>query len=154
MRLRIHHFFDIIRDFGSGKNIEPHEFGHSYHLIAKQILGNPNLELTLVVASDDICKGCSHLIDNICDDLISHREDFSRKEDFNNHLDVRIMTVCDFISSEEYTPQKLCSLAVRYLENIEHIYKGNDVMHTEARKQNVLKGLQKYAEKHEFNLRI
>ena len=38
MELRIHHIFDIIRDFGSNKTFEKHAFGHSYHFIAEKIL--------------------------------------------------------------------------------------------------------------------
>ncbi|WP_321372698.1 hypothetical protein [uncultured Draconibacterium sp.] len=94
MKIRIHHFFDIIRDFGSGKEITPHPHGHSYHRIAKLIDNDATIEMELLIASDAICEGCSHLVNGICDDIITHRTDFSGKEDFNNHLDVRIMEVC------------------------------------------------------------
>lgn len=154
MELRIHHFFDIIRDFGSGKNIVPHEYGHAYHKVAEQIMGNVNLEFELVIGSDEICKGCSQLKDGDCIDLISHRQDFIGKEEFNNHLDSRIMENCGFENSKMYTPKQLCELAGNYINNIQFIYKGNDVEHTEIRKQNVISGLRYYSEKHGFVLHI
>ena len=150
MKIRIHHFFDIIRDFGSGKKIVPHPHGHSYHIVAEQIRENANLELELVIASDEICKGCSHLINGVCDDKITHRIDFKGKEDFNNHLDRRIMQACNLDSFTKYSPEKLCKIATKYLKNIEYIYEGNDPEHTLIRKENVLKGLQYYVQKYGF----
>ncbi|NQU51435.1 MAG: hypothetical protein HQ522_02740 [Bacteroidetes bacterium] len=152
MRLRIHHFFDIVRDFGSGKEISPHPHGNCYHTIAEEIRINSKLEFNLIVASDEICRGCSHLIDGVCDDVITHRTDFTGKEDFNNHLDKRIMEACGFEESKKYSPKLLCELAHKYLENIEYIYQGNDAAHTQKRKENVILGLIYYSEKHGFLL--
>lgn len=148
MKLRIHHFFDIIRDFGSRKEILPHPYGHNYHSFAEQIRGNARLEFELVIASDEICKGCSHLNDGVCDDVIIHRIDFEGKEDFNNHLDKRIMQVCDLEKSKKYSPKEIIQLASKYIENIEYVYEGNDLEHTLKRKENVIKGVKYYSEKH------
>lgn len=150
MKLRIHHFFDIIRDFGSGKKINPHPFGHVYHKIAEEIRNNPDLEFELVMAADDICAPCSHLISRVCDDVIAHRNDFNRKEDFNNHLDGQIMKLGGFEFEKTYTPKLIFAQAEKYVENIQEIYSGNDFEHTEIRKQNVLHGLKYYSEKHGF----
>jgi hypothetical protein len=151
MKLRIHHFFDIIRDFGSGKEIKPHPFGHSYHAVAKLIREDATIAFQLIIESDEICKGCSHLIDGVvCDDVVSHRPDFEGKEAFNNYLDNRIMEVCGVELSKKYSPILLCGLADKYLENIKFIYEGNDLEHTEARKKNVILGLKYYSEKHGF----
>ena len=152
MNIRIHHFFDIIRDFGSGKIIVPHPSLHAYHKVAEQIRENPNIELKLVVQSDEVCTGCVHLEKSICDDTISHRKDFLLKEEFNNYLDKRIIDVCGFEYSEKYSPKLLCKLAYKYIENIEFIYEGNDASHTFLRKQNVIKGLKYYSEKHGFEI--
>lgn len=150
MELRIHHFFDIIRDFGSGKEIAPHPYGHAYHTVAGKILENPDLEFNLVVCADDICNGCSHLVDGICDDVITHRNDFEGKEAFNNHLDQRIMSVCGFSEKRKYSPRLLLGWAQKYLDNIGFIYEGNDELHTKSRKENVAKGLRFYAEMHKI----
>jgi len=151
MRLRIHHFFDMIRDFGIGKQFDPHPYGHSYHKVAQQILANPDTRLELVVLSDEVCKGCSHLTGSGCDDLISHRLDFTSKEAFNNHLDARIMDVCEIDVLKEYSPKLLVKMADRYIKNIGFIYEGNNAEHTEQRKKNVILGLEFYSAKHNIS---
>jgi len=148
MKLRIHHFFDIIRDFGIGKKFDPHPYQHSYHRIAEQILADPNLEIEILVGSDAVCEGCIHLKDEHCNDTISHRSDFTSKEAFNNHLDARIIEACEIDVSKRYSPKQLVKLADRYIQNIRFIYEGNDVEHTALRKQNVLHGLEIYSGKH------
>lgn len=148
MKLRIHHFFDIIRDFGLGKEIKAHVYQHSYHKVAGEILENPELELELIVGCDAVCEGCIHLTDNSCDDKINHRKDFTSKEAFNNYLDKRIMEICYLDISEKYSPKLLVKKAGSYLQNIEYIYEGNDAEHTAQRKKNVLQGLRFYSRKH------
>jgi hypothetical protein len=148
MKLRIHHFFDILRDFGSGKTLSPHPYQHAYHLVAREIWNNPQLPIELVIASDAVCLGCIHLVDSTCDDVITHRADFSSKEEFNNHLDRRIMKTCGMHFSEHYTPEDLCKRAEKYLENIFFIYEGNDEEHTRERKRNVLIGVKLYSARH------
>ena len=150
MKIRIHHFYDIIRDFGSGKNITPHSFLHAYHKVAEQIRENPNIEFEIVIESDAVCTGCIHLEKSICDDTISHRKDFTLKEEFNNYLDRRIVDICGIRLSEKYSPKMLCEIAHKYIANIEFIYEGNDTEHTELRKQNVIRGLKYYSQKHGF----
>ncbi len=154
MNIRIHHFFDIIRDFGSGKKIVPHQSLHAYHKVAEQIRENPNIELKIVVQSDKVCMGCVYLEKSICDDTISHRKDFTLKEEFNNYLDKRIIDVCGFEYSEKYSPKLLYKLAYKYIENIEFIYEGNDAPHTFLRKKNVIRGLKYYSEKHGFEINL
>lgn len=148
MKLRIHHFFDIIRDFGSGKKIEAHPYGHAYHTVAELIMNDADTKWQLVISSDETCDGCSHLINGVCDDVITHRKDFSGKEAFNNYLDTRIMEACGFKESGKYSPKELCEFAHKYITNIEFIYAGNDLAHNKLRKRNVLRGLNFYTERH------
>lgn len=151
MELRIHHFFDIIRDFGSGKEIKPHSHGHSYHLVAEMIRKDPYLKIKLVVRNDHVCKACSYLKDDHCVDTIAHRSDFISKEAFNNHLDRRIMEACLLEEGHSLTIAELCEKASLYLGNFEWIYYGNDQQHTEIRKKNVILGLKYYKEKHSLD---
>ncbi|HBL77020.1 MAG: hypothetical protein A2W90_19390 [Bacteroidetes bacterium GWF2_42_66] len=153
MKIRIHHFFDIIRDFGIGKKISPHPYLHVYHKVAQYILENPDAGFEIVVESDAICDGCIHLVNSMCDDLITHRTDFISKEDFNNYIDKRIIKVCNIETGIVYTPRLLCEFANKYIENIELIYQGNDLEHTLLRKENVLKGLHYYSEKHGLGIK-
>jgi len=147
MQIRIHHFFDIIRDFGSKKKFHPHPYLHSYHNIAREIWENSDLEFEIVIQPDVVCTGCIHLKDLKCDDVITHRKDFTGKEDFNNYLDERIVDVCGIQLAAKYSSKSLCMLAQKYIENIEFIYHGNDKEHTQLRKKNVINGLKYYSEK-------
>lgn len=148
MKLRIHHFFDMIRDIGSGKPFVPHPYQHSYHIAAQEILADPHLPIEIVAVPDSACSGCIHLVNSSCDDVITHRADFVSKEEFNNHLDRRIMKICEIRAPGIYTPWELCRLAGKYLESIYYIYEGNDESHTRERKKNVQRGLKLYAELH------
>ncbi|MEN8117524.1 MAG: hypothetical protein ABFS16_11120 [Bacteroidota bacterium] len=152
MKLRIHHFFDIIRDFGTGNEILPHSYGHAYHMVANSMRNNAELELELVVASDEVCFGCLHLVNGNCDDLITNRLDFKGKEDFNNYLDKRILQVCEIDITKKYTPKVLCKIAAKYIENIEFIYDGNDSEHNKKRKEAVIKGLNYYTKKNRIQI--
>lgn len=59
--LRIHHFFDIIRDYGAGTDLDEHTYGHSYHLVGKGLYENVFTRVKLVIRSDDICVNCKKL---------------------------------------------------------------------------------------------
>lgn len=150
MKLKIHHFFDIIRDFGIGKDFNPHPYQHSYHKVAQAIWQNPETEVEIVTHSDGVCEGCIHLVETSCNDIITHRKDFSLKEKFNNYLDSRIIDICGIDISKKYKLISLLQFSDKYIENIEFIYEGNDARHTAKRKENVLKGLKIYATKCEI----
>jgi hypothetical protein len=146
IELRIHHFFDIIRDYGSGKKIEEHPYGHSYHIIAKKLYENQLHIVKLVIENDDICEQCSKLQFNHCHDSINHRPDFSSKEIFNNYLDDRIMKCMGYESGQNVTVRKLINDSGKYLDKIDEIYSGNDLINTKLRKKNASIGITKKVE--------
>ena len=141
--LRIHHFFDIIRDYGAGNTLKPHVYGHSYHLIGNEIYNNDLAELKLIVNNDDICENCSRLDGDHCVDTIDHRTDFSSKEKFNDWIDSRIMAAMGYSDGQLVSVKDIILNADKYLDNIFEIYEGNDVEHTEMRKKNVRKGIER-----------
>ncbi|MDD3648176.1 MAG: DUF1284 domain-containing protein [Candidatus Dojkabacteria bacterium] len=134
MKLRIHHFFDIIKDFGSRRKLTPHSYGHSYHIVAQKIQVNPETNIKIVLGTDDICKGCKYIVNNHCEDTILHREDFTSKEKFNDHIDKRILKKCNIIVGDILTPVELCEKIPEYLDHIFWIYEGNNIEHTQVRK--------------------
>lgn len=141
--LRIHHFFDMLRDYGAKKEIRPHDYGHSYHLIAEKIYSNKLDKIKLVISNDDVCEDCSKSEDGHCIDTISHRTDFPLKEDFNNHIDHRIMEKMKLKENEIISFEELLEKAELYINEMEWIYEGNDPDHTEIRRENVIKGVLK-----------
>lgn len=148
MELRIHHFIDIIRDFGIGKTIAPHPYGHSYHKAAECIREDPNIQIKIVLGKDDVCNGCSRLVKGYCTDTIGHRSDFTSKHAFNDHIDQRIIEKCGLEIGDTLTAMQFCEKIPAYVENIFWIYEGNDEEHTLAGKKNVLKGFQRYIDNH------
>lgn len=152
INLRIHHFFDIIRDFGRNTEFKPHPYGHSYPVLADIIWNNSGLRFIIISKCDDICIGCKHLTGNSCNDIIEHRKDFKSKEKFNEYIDNRIMKVCSIRENEMFSTIELCKKAALYLDNIFWIYEGNDYAHTQKRKKCVTNGLKMYFERHKFSL--
>ena len=148
MKLRIHHFFDIIRDYGAEKEFQPHPYLHSWHKVANIILRNPFERIEIVKGLDSVCEGCIKSEGNICTDIITHRKDFKGKEEFNNYLDARIMEVCNIRVNSITTPASLLKVSEQYINNIHYIYAGNDQDHTSIRKANLIKGVDYYTRKH------
>ncbi|QGY45540.1 DUF1284 domain-containing protein [Maribellus comscasis] len=147
MKIKIHHFFDIIRDFGIAKEFNPHPYKHSYHKVAEIVWQHPETEVEIVVGADGVCEGCIHLVETSCNDIITHRKDFTLKEEFNNYLDSRIIEVCGIDVSKKYSFKSLLQFSEEYVENMKFIYEGNDIAHTAKRKENVQKGLKIYSAK-------
>ena len=113
--LRIHHFFDIIRDYGAGKTLCEHDYRHSYHLIGNEIYANRIDSIRLIVKNDDICRNCIMLRDGSCIDTITHRTDFTSKESFNNHLDKRIMERLGYTEGQVVPVTELIKNSYKYL---------------------------------------
>jgi len=139
--LRIHHFFDIIRDYGSYKILKEHAYEHSYHIIGKEIYENRIREIRLVVKSDDICERCSYLSSGNCTDTIDHRSDFRYKADFNDYLDTKIMKCMGYENRQIIEVKKLIMNAEKYLDKIFELYEGNDIDNTKMRKKYVSIGI-------------
>jgi hypothetical protein len=69
--IKPHHFVDIIASFGGEEiRFEPHPYGHAVHIVAAEILQDPDTVLRIELGADDICQPCRHNIDGSCDDTI------------------------------------------------------------------------------------
>ena len=62
---------DIICQYGAGTPFRPHPYGHAVHLVAAEVIANPEVLVEFVVGADDICAPCIHLVDGRCDDMIT-----------------------------------------------------------------------------------
>jgi hypothetical protein len=91
LELRPHHLLDIISDYGHGIRYQPHAYGHALHTVADQVLGNPDQEVTFVIAADSVCQGCRHLqAGGQCDDVLSQLAEPVSKQSYNDGLDRRL----------------------------------------------------------------
>lgn len=146
--IRIHHFFDIIRDYGQNSHFKPNrEYGHSLHIIAEKIINDAVMPMKIVVGADSVCRGCIHLAQGKCNDVIE-KPGFTTKDGYNNYIDNKILDFCGIREDNVYTPRELCALSKEYLDNIFDIYHLNDKEHTEKRKENAIKGLSQYTRQH------
>ncbi len=150
--IRIHHFFDIIRDFGGKTSIPPDlKLKNSYHRVAEKIRGNPEMKISLIKGADTVCAGCLHLSNGVCMDG-TDKPGFRLKNNYNEYLDDRIMKELDLHTEDVKTPAELCRLGEKYLKNIFHIYNLDDPGLTAHRKENVAKGLKQYQALHGYRV--
>jgi hypothetical protein len=91
MQLRPHHILDIISDHGNGVEYQPHPYGHSLHTVTPKLLSNLDLKIRLILAADDICVGCEHLLpDGKCKDVLAQLTPSPSKQAYNDVLDSRL----------------------------------------------------------------
>jgi hypothetical protein len=123
-------------------------YKHSLPKVARLINANPNIRIKIVLGCDSICQGCIHNKKSHCDDLITNRKDFTSKEKLNNFIDRKIAKKCSIKIGSVYSAAQLCQKGHLYLDNIEFIYYGNKTADIKKRKENVIKGLSYYSQKH------
>jgi len=91
-QFRPHHILDIVTDYGKGTTTyQPHPYGHSLHIVAPKLLAGTGQKIKLILAADDVCKGCNHLLpDGKCNDVLSQLKPSPAKQSYNDVLDSRI----------------------------------------------------------------
>jgi len=153
MTIRIHHFFDIIRDFSTGEKIIPDtNYKHSYHSLANTIMDSPYIKMKIVVGVDSVCDGCIHNMNGKCDDPLTIKRGFTMKHDYNNWLDQRILAAYGLKEGRIVTPYKICRSAYKYLDNIYIIYELDSQEDIDARKKEFIEGLKFYIAHNNFKL--
>ncbi len=71
IRIKPHHFVDIITGLGAGQTtFEPHPYGHAVHIVAERLIQDRDVLLQMELGADDICGPCIHNIDGRCNDTI------------------------------------------------------------------------------------
>lgn len=122
IKLRPHHIIDIITGFGDNIQYEPHPYGHSQHLVAPEILSNPDLKIKLMLGSDDICRGCRHLMpDGKCNDVLGQIKPSPSKQAYNDILDSRLFDHFCLKPGCIITNRKYLELVNSYTPGIEKI---------------------------------
>jgi hypothetical protein len=92
LELRPHHLIDIIRNIGHNRPLVAHPYGHAQHLVTRYILDGSEKLIRLVVRADDLCQPCIHRTrEGLCDDLLPQLEFSVKKQDYNDHLDHRLL---------------------------------------------------------------
>ncbi len=90
IRIKPHHFLDIVRDFGVGVEFRPSPYGHAAHLVAEKVLADRQVMLELVLGIDDICEPCKNHVDGHCIDTTTTTGEVTSKEEWNLTIDNRL----------------------------------------------------------------
>jgi hypothetical protein len=126
IRIKPHHFVDILTYYGAGTtSFDPHPYGHAQHTVAAQILGDPDVMLEIELGADDICTPCVHNIDDLCDDVIdtSYRPQApSSKREWNLRIDRRWCTRLDLGQSDRLSARALAERILDRAGDITDIY--------------------------------
>lgn len=145
IRIKPHHFVDIMRDRGAGDlSFAPHPYGHAVHLVAKRILDDPDTPVTIELGADDICEPCIHNIDGLCDDTIDTSgkpEAPTSKREYNLLLDRRWCARLDLKQGDRLTTRQLCQRLRDRAGDIGDIYREEPADLTASRARNLRRGI-------------
>ena len=152
--IRIHHFFDIIRDLRTGEKIPADtNYRHSYHSVANILRDSPGIKMKIVIGVDSVCNRCVHNSEGKCDDPLTTKKGFAMKHDYNWWLDNKILEICNFSEGQIVTPNEVCISAYNYLENIYCIYELDPEENINTRKKDFIDGLKFYSAHNNFKLK-
>jgi len=150
IRIKPHHFIDIVRDFGRGRTtFEPHPYGHAVHAVAACILGDPDVMLEMELGADDICEPCVHNVGGLCDDTIdtSFRPAAPRsKREYNLLIDQRWCARLGLAQGERLTARAFCQRLAERMGDIADIYRENPPERVAQRARDVRAGIEAFLE--------
>jgi hypothetical protein len=122
LQLRPHHIIDIITGHGQGIEYQSHPYGHAQHIVAPKLLSNLDLKIKLVLAADDICKGCEHLLpDGKCKDVLAQLTPSPPKQAYNDVLDARLFDLFKITPDTVLTFRKYLVVVNENVPGIERI---------------------------------
>ena len=147
IRVKPHHFIDIVTSFGAGQvTFEPHPYGHAVHTVAEQILSNPEVLLEMELGADDICTPCQHNINGLCDDTIdtSYRPQApSSKREWNLMIDQRWCERLQLGQGDRLTAREFCERLQNCAGDITDIYREIPARRTAERASKLERGIAK-----------
>jgi hypothetical protein len=148
IRIKPHHFVDILTYFGAGQaTFEPHPYGHAQHTVAAQLHANTRVTLEIELGADDICAPCSHNIEGVCDDTIdtSYRPQApALKREWNLRLDRRWCRRLDLKQGDRLSARALAERIRDRAADLEDIYREMPADGTQERAAKLGKGISEY----------
>ncbi|MBN1583271.1 MAG: DUF1284 domain-containing protein [Anaerolineae bacterium] len=122
LELRPHHLLDIVTHYGHGVTFRPHPYGHALHLVAEQLLEDPDQEVVFVITADAICQPCRHLQDDgSCDDVLHQLAEPISKQSYNDDLDRRLWPILELDKGHRLTVRQFLARVQQHLPGIETI---------------------------------
>lgn len=150
MKIKPHHFVDIIKLYGTGLEVfvldATHQ--HDFYRVANTIMHDPNTRIQLTTDADEICQPCLSLVDEQCQDFFSGIS----KERYNKSLDLRLIKHFEFSLEKEYTALQLCMLLYYQKELIPFCWSDEDSEKLAFRMHFFSTGAKKYIAKYALPL--
>jgi len=148
IRIKPHHFVDIITSFSS-ENIkfEPSPYGHAVHSVSENIWKNRDVPLVMELGADDICEPCRHNINGICNDIIdtSYRPEApSSKREWNLIIDKRWCERLSLQQGDKLTAREFCQRLRDNTDDITDIYREIPAERTAERARRLEVGIGKF----------
>jgi hypothetical protein len=147
IRIKPHHFIDIITSYGRGEKLEPHPYGHAVHIVAREILRDRDTSLIMELGADDICRPCAHNIDGTCDDVIdtSYRPKAPRrKQEWNLLIDRRWCERLGLLPGDHLTARQFCERTRDRAGDITDIYREIPAQMTAERAKALQAGVERF----------
>jgi hypothetical protein len=145
IRIKPHHFVDILRAFGEGQTaFEPHPYGHAVHLVAERVLRERDAMLEMELGADAICEPCVHNVGGLCDDTIdtSFRPDApASKREYNLRIDERWCARLALAQGHRLTARELCRRLADGMGDLRDIYRENPPERVAAREAALRAGI-------------
>ena len=145
IRIKPHHFIDIVRDFGQGRTaFAPHPYGHAVHVVAERVLREPEVMLEMELGADDICAPCVHNIDGLCDDTIDttfRPAAPTSKREYNLLIDRRWCARLGLAQGDTLTARAFCERLRDRMGDIMDIYRENPAERVAARARDLAAGV-------------
>ena len=148
IRIKPHHFVDIVTAFGAGQSdFRPHPYGHALHAVAGRVLTDPDALLEMELGADDVCAPCRHNVDGLCEDTIdtSFRPDAPPgKRQWNLRIDRRWCRRLGLAQGDRLTAREFCRRLRDRAGDITDIYQEIPAATTAERAKAVQEGLRQF----------
>ncbi len=147
VRIKPHHFVDILTGWGEGRSFEPHPYGHALHAVAARLLGDPDAMLEMELGADAVCGPCVHNVEGLCDDTIdtSYRPAAPKsKREWNLLIDRRWCRRLGLAPGQRLTARRFCELLRDRAADLTDIYREIPAERTAERARKLAAGVEKF----------
>lgn len=146
IRIKPHHFADIIKLYGAGleRFVPDERMGHDFYRIGNLILSDGSLSLALTVDADDICAPCRYCRGGVCTDEVRHIDGYREKDAYNRMLDERIIALLSLDVARCYSARTLCGLCLEREDFIRRVWREEDGAVAARRHELFVAGAKKY----------
>jgi hypothetical protein len=143
IRIKPHHFLDLLRDLGAGATFtSPPGYGHAVPQVAEALQADPDVLIQFTAGIDDICAPCAHNVGGRCDDLLTRYDPPVSKDAYNRRLDARWYERLGIGEGDRMPARDFCLLAREKMGDLRTIYLERDEADTLERREKLLTGIE------------